>query len=132
MQPKFDTLKAELQAVTDGALAGLAYFNGERWAILYLDEELQDQMTGKDLANLGDDLVLENMSRRHHEQLFDKFAPLDATIRVFRQGIVILVPFHGNDFLAAALSERQLLLAERVLESCRRMRARCSVCPDCQ
>ena len=118
MRTSWEGIVASLRSGAGDSLRTVSYFSASENRVLYARTDVGHVYDEPDLDAIGDDLVLEALSKPQQESLYE-LGDLRATVRVFEEGTVVAVPVSPSRGYAASVDEACPLPARDLVERIR-------------
>ena len=118
MIPSWEGIVASLRSGAGDSLRTVTHFSARESTVLFSRTDVDGDYEDHDLTAIGDDLVLEALSKPQQESLYE-LGDLRATIRVFDEGTVVAVPVSASRGYAASVDDSCPLPARDVVERIR-------------
>lgn len=118
MIPSWEGIVASLRSGAGDSLRTVTHFSASESTVLFSRSDVQADYDGPDIRAIGDDLVLEALSKPQQESLYE-LGDLRATVRVFDHGTVVAVPVSASRGYAASVDESCPLPATDLVERIR-------------
>lgn len=118
MRASWEGIVASLRSGAGDSLRTVSYFSASEHTVLYARTDVHGDYDETGLDAVGDDLVLEALSKPQQESLYE-LGDLRATVRVFEEGSVVGVPISPSRGYAASVDESCTLPARDIVERVR-------------
>lgn len=114
-----DELVTALQERVGDELRVVGHHDADSWSVDYMREDVQSNYETDAVDEIADDLVLSQMGGGRQEELYE-LGSLEATVRLFDNGIVVHVPTGDHSGHLVSLDDDADVRGRNVVDLVRR------------